>query len=139
MRFVLDTNVIVSALLIPDSPSRQAFDRALHKGTILISHPAMVELAEVLGREKLNKYLLESERMRFLVGLLKEAELVDVTTTITACRDPKDNKFLELAVDGKASCLISGDKDLLVLNPFLDISILTPKEFLSSESPYGES
>jgi putative PIN family toxin of toxin-antitoxin system len=81
LRFVLDTNVIVSALLIPDSTPRRAFDKALHEGAILISHPAMLELADVLGREKLNKYLLESERMRFLVGLLKEVELVHVTTT----------------------------------------------------------
>ena len=91
----------------------------------------MLELAEVLGRKRLNKYLLEQERMRFLAALLKEAELVEVNETITDCRDEKDNKFLELAVGGKADCIVSGDGDLLILNPFRGISILTPREFLS--------
>jgi predicted nucleic acid-binding protein len=56
---------------------------------------------------------------------------VEITETITDCRDAKDNKFLELAVSGKADCVVSGDSDLLVLNPFRGISILTPREFLS--------
>jgi putative PIN family toxin of toxin-antitoxin system len=78
----------------------------------------LLELAEVLGRSKLNKYLLEEERMRFLVALLKETEVVEIAETITDCRDSKDNKFLELAVSGKADYLISGDEDLLVLSLF---------------------
>lgn len=90
-----------------------------------------MELADVLGRNKLNKYLLEEERMRFLVGLLKQAELVRVTETIDSCRDPKDNKFLELAVAGHANCIVSGDKDLLVLNLFRGVPIMTPSEFLT--------
>ena len=130
MRFVFDTNVVVSALLLADSIPRQAFDKALSHGTILISVPVILELAEVLSRKKLNKYLLEDERMRFLVGLLKEAELVDATETITICRDPQDNKFLDLAVSGNADYIVSGDMDLLVLHPFRNIQILTPKEFL---------
>lgn len=69
--------------------------------------------------------------MRFLVSLLKEAELFDTTETISECRDPKDNKFLELAFSGKADCIISGDDDLLVMNPFREIPIITPSEFLS--------
>ena len=133
MRFVVDTNVIVSALLIPDSTPRRAFDKHSVKVRFSYLSQQIVELADVLSREKLNRYLRESERMRFLIGLLKEAELVHVTTTITACRDPKDNKFLDLAVDGKANCLITADADLLVLNPFLGIPVLTPTEFLSDE------
>ena len=72
MRFVFDTNVVVSALLLANSIPRQAFDKALDQGTILISVPVILELADVLSRKKLNKYLLEDERMRFLIGLLKE-------------------------------------------------------------------
>jgi uncharacterized protein len=95
----------------------------------------LLELAEVLSRKKLNKYLLEEERMRFLVALLKEAELVEIGEVVTDCRDVKDNKFLELAVSGKADYIVSGDEDLLVLNPFRGIPILTPREFLSGSSP----
>ncbi len=131
MRFVFDTNVVVSALLLADSVPRQAFDKALSEGSILISVPVLLELAEVLGREHLNKYLLEEERMRFLVALLKEAELVEIKDEIMECRDPKDNKFLDLASSGNADYLISGDNDLLVLNPFRGISILSPREFLN--------
>ena len=134
MRFVFDTNVIVSAALLAGSVPRQAFDKALDEGRILISVPVLLELAEVLSRKKLNKYLLEEERMRFLVALLKEAELVEITEAVTDCRDAKDNKFLELAVSGEADCIISGDDDLLVLSPFRGIPILTPREFLSDLS-----
>ena len=118
MRFVFDTNVIVSAALLAGSVSKQAFDKALDGGTVLISVPVLLELAEVLSRKKFKKYLLEEERMRFMVALLKEAELVEITETVTDCRDAKDNKFLELAVNGKAACIVSGDEDLLALNPF---------------------
>ena len=130
MRFVLDTNVVVSGLLLAGSIPRQAFDKAHTQGTLLISVPTLLELTEVLHRKQFNKYLLEEERMRFLVGLLKESELFETTEAITECRDPKDNKFLELAFCGKADCIISGDDDLLVLNPFREIPIITPREFL---------
>ena len=134
MRFVLDTNVIVSAVLLAGSVPRQAFDKALDEGTILISVPVLLELAEVLSRQKLDRYVLEEERMRFLIALLKEAELVEITEAITDCRDAKDNKFLELAVSGKADIIVSGDNDLLVLDPFRAIPLLTPREFLSGIS-----
>jgi putative PIN family toxin of toxin-antitoxin system len=131
LRFVFDTNVIVSAVLLAASVPRQAFDKAIDEGTILISVPVLIELADVLSRKKLNQYLLEEERMRFLVALLKEAELIEITEEITDCRDVKDNKFLELAIGGGADFIVSGDVDLLVLNPFRGIPILTPREFLS--------
>ncbi len=134
MRLVFDTNVIVSAALLAGSVPRLAFDKGLDEETILISASVLLELAEVLSRKKLNKYLLEEERMRFLVALLKETELTEVTVAITDCRDVKDNKFLELAATGRADYIISGDQDLLVLNPFRGIPILTPREFLSRVS-----
>jgi uncharacterized protein len=134
LRCVFDTNVIVSAVLLAGSIPRQAFDQALNEGSILISVPVLLELAEVLSRKKLNKYLLEEERMRFLIALLKEAELVEITEVVTDCRDVKDNKFLELAVSGRADYIVSGDEDLLVLNPFRGIPILKPREFLSESS-----
>lgn len=134
MRVVLDTNVIVSAALFAGSVPRRAFDKALDEGKILISVPALLELSEVLSRRKLDRYLLEEERMRFLVALLKEVELVEVAERITACRDAKDDKFLELAVGGKADFIVSGDDDLLALNPFRGTPILTPREFMSGKA-----
>jgi putative PIN family toxin of toxin-antitoxin system len=131
LRFVLDTNVVVSALLLSDSIPRQAFDKVLTEGTLLISVPILIELADVLRRRQFNKYVLEEERMLFLVDLLKASELVETTEAITECRDPKDNKFLDLAFCANADYIISGDQDLLVLNPFRQIPIITPREFLS--------
>jgi putative PIN family toxin of toxin-antitoxin system len=124
----------MSAALLAGSVPRQAFDRALEEGTILISAPVLLELAEVLSRRKLNRYLLEEERMRFLVALLKETELIEITEAVTDCRDAKDNKFLELAVSGGADYIISGDEDLLILNPFRGIPVLTPRGFISRAS-----
>jgi putative PIN family toxin of toxin-antitoxin system len=134
LRCVFDTNVIVSAALIGGYVPRGAFDHALDEGMILISAPVLLELAEVLSRPKLNKYLTEEQRMRFLVALLKETALIEITETVTDCRDAKDNKFLELAVCGDADYIVSGDEDLIVLNPFRGIHVLTPREFLSRVS-----
>lgn len=135
MRIVLDTNVIVSALLLSESIPRRAFDKALDQDTILISTPVLLEFAEVLGREKLNKYLREEERIRFLIALLKETELIEITEQVADCRDENDNKFLDLALSGKADCIISGDDDLLVLNPYRGVSIINPRDFLVSPRP----
>lgn len=131
-RFVLDTNLIVSAVLIKQSISRRAFDKAGKDGQILLSVAIITELNEVLKREKFNKYLTERERLSFLNVLVHEAELIQISETISVCRDPKDDKFLELAVTGQADAIISGDQDLLVLNPFQEISIVDPHQFLQT-------
>jgi uncharacterized protein len=65
-----------------------------------------------------------------MVGFLKVAEMIEISETITVCRDPKDDKLLEFAVSGAADFLVTGDKDLLILNPFRGVEIITPREFL---------
>ena len=129
-RFVFDTNAIFSAVLLQQSVSRRAFDRALDEGEILVSVETIDELNRVLGRDKFARYVTEQERLEFLAILLREARLIEVDVHIGACRDPKDNKFLELAVSGDAKCIVSGDQDLLVLHPFRGIAILTPSSFI---------
>ena len=129
-RFVFDTNAIVSAALLRQSVTRQALDKALEEGEVLVSRATVEELNDVLRREAFERYVSEEERIQFLTALVREAILIDVTETMTECRDPKDNKFLELAVAGTASCIVSGDDDLLVLHPFRGIPVLTPRTFL---------
>ena len=131
VRVVMDTNVAVSAALLPRSVPRQAFDRALEHGTVLISSATVAELNDVLRRPHFDKYVHEDERLEFLATLVREAELVVVTDVVTDCRDPKDNKFLELALSGKATHIVSGDEDLLVLHPFRGVLILTPQAFVA--------
>jgi uncharacterized protein len=131
LRVVFDTNVVVSAMLLPHSAPRRAFDRVMQVGCPLISAATMSELDEVIHRPRFDKYLLEEERIEFLTALVHEAELVDVVAVVRDCRDPRDNKFLELAVSGRATHLVTGDSDLLVLHPFHGILVISPSEFLT--------
>jgi putative PIN family toxin of toxin-antitoxin system len=122
----------VSAVLLPRSVPRQAFDAAATRGKLLVSDATVTELDDVLRRPRFDKYVTEEKRLEFLAALVREAERVEVMDTITACRDGKDNKFLELAVSGRATHIISGDDDLLVLHPFRGIAVVTPQAFLAS-------
>lgn len=130
-RFVFDTNVVISALLLPHSLARQALDRALAVGEILVSPETVAELSRVLQRKSFAKYVTEEERIEFLRALVNESVLIEVENPIVACRDPKDDMFLSLAVSGRATCIVSGDEDLLVLHPFQGIAIVSPRDFLA--------
>lgn len=129
-RFVFDTNVIVSAVLLRRSVSRQAFDEALARGKILVSSATLAELNDVLRRPRFEPYLGEEERLQFLAAFVREAEFLEITEGVRESRDPKDDKFLELAASGNAVCIVSGDADLLVLHPWRGIPIVTPRAFL---------
>ena len=131
MRFVFDTNVLVSALLLPNSKPRQALDLALKQGKLLLSFAALAELCEVLSRKRFRRYIDEEGIRTFVAVLTREDEWVDIDLRIKACRDPKDDKFLELAISGRATHVVSGDLDLLALNPFQGIIIVTPHAFLT--------
>ena len=99
-----------------------------------MSADVVSEISEVLGREKFRRYVTEEERERFLRSLLQEAELIEIEEKVQACRDPRDDRFLELAVDGSADCIMTGDDDLLTLNPFRDSEIIIPDDFLRTLS-----
>jgi putative PIN family toxin of toxin-antitoxin system len=130
-RYVLDTNTLVSALLFEHSTPGQALRRALKRGEILASPSTLEELAEVLQREKFDRYVTAAEREEFLEAFIERATVLEPTEEIRICRDAKDDKFLELAVSGGATYLISGDNDLRSLNPFRGIAIVTAAEFLA--------
>lgn len=93
-RFVLDTGVIVSAVLLPRSVSRQTVDLAFARGIVLASGDTIDELDEVLHRPKFNRYIREEERLLFLAAFIRDAKVIDVTERLTECRDPTDDKFL---------------------------------------------
>lgn len=134
MRLVFDTNIIISALLFDGSKPSKAFDIGITQGALLFSLPTLAELEEVLWRNKFDRYISHEERKQFLTSLILHSTPIETNETISECRDPKDNKFLELAVCGKADFIISGDEDLLVLNPFRNIQIITPDSFLKIHS-----
>jgi len=97
-----------------------------------LSLPTAEELNEVLGREKFSRYITRENREHFLAAFIQSARFIEVTEKIIACRDPKDDKFLELAVSGHATCIVTGDDDLLALHPFRGIPILSVGHFLAS-------
>ncbi|MDP6038747.1 MAG: putative toxin-antitoxin system toxin component, PIN family [Candidatus Latescibacteria bacterium] len=129
--YVFDTNVIVSALIFEHSKPGRAFRRALQIGQVLFSLPVLEEVSEVVSREKFVQYVTAEEREEFLEALVARGKFVDPAEQIEVCRDPKDDKFLELAVEGNAHFIVSGDDDLLTLNPFRGIEILTVDDFLT--------
>ncbi|MDQ6694159.1 MAG: putative toxin-antitoxin system toxin component, PIN family [Chloroflexota bacterium] len=96
------------------------------------------ELDEVLSRPKFDRYLSREARERFFQAFVVNTTLVHVTEQFTVCRDPEDNAVLELAVSGGATYIITGDEDLLVLDPFRGISIITTDRFLLDFAPSPE-
>ncbi len=106
---------------MPASTPREALDLALRTGTVLVSISLLSEMHDVLTRKDFSRYVGEEDVLRFMAVLMRETELVDVDVSLSVCRDPKDDKLLELAVCGTASHLITGDDDLLALHPFREI------------------
>lgn len=93
-RFVVDSNIIVSTLLIINSKPSQAFQKARTIGTILISDDVLLEFQRQANKKKFDPYISRLNRIRFITKLEKESRKIEITETITACRDSKDNKFL---------------------------------------------
>jgi len=131
LRLVLDTNVLVSAVLMPRSAPARAVRYTFAHGQVLVSADTVDEITNVLRRPRFDRYIDEDDRTAFLAEIIREALPVVITERMAVCRDPKDDKFLDLAVSGQATHIISGDSDLLALHPFRGISILTPQDFLA--------
>ena len=130
-RVIFDTNVLISRLLLPDSTSARAVRRLLDRAQPIVSENTLSELANTLSRPKFDPYVSREDRQKFFELFARVAEWVTVTTALRVCRDPKDNEFLELAVDGKADWIVIGDKDLLELSPFQGTSIINPAAVLA--------
>jgi putative PIN family toxin of toxin-antitoxin system len=100
------------------------------------SAATLAELKEVLARDKFRRYQTEAARERFLQIIENHVRRFivreeDCLSLNPACRDPKDNKFLALAAESEAEILVSSDEDLLVLDPWREVRILRPADFLN--------
>ena len=131
LRTVCDTNVLVSGVLFPRSIPGQAVEYARKHGVLLTTHDLVTELRDVFARPKFDRYVMRTVRDEFLAGYIIEAEFVPVIEHVTVCRDPKDDRILDAAINGQATYIISGDDDLLALKAFRGIPILTPADFLA--------
>jgi putative PIN family toxin of toxin-antitoxin system len=129
-RLVVDTNVFASAIIFPGSVPRQVVDHSLDHGVVIFSEATMTELAEVLSRSKFNSFVSRADRELFLAQVESVAEFVPIIQLVRACRDPKDDKFLEVALNGRADVIITGDADLLGMHPWRGIAVLSPAKYL---------
>ncbi len=130
-RSVIDTNVFVSAAVFIGSVSGRAMEAAFARGAVLMAEELIAELGMVLARRKFERHITPLDRRSFLSRVTQLSTPVTVTSDIRICRDPRDNHILNLAVDGRATHIITGDEDLLLLHPFRGVEILTPAQFLS--------
>jgi uncharacterized protein len=131
MRVVVDTNVFISAGLKENSPPETAIHLVAASHRLLKSAMTEQELFITLARPRLMP-LIDPQFRDWLRELIATAELVNITERIAACRDLRDDKFLELAVNGRADLIVTGDRDLLALNPFHGVSIVAPADFVQS-------
>ena len=129
--WVVDTNTLLSALLNENSHPGIAVKKARETGVLLMSAEIASEYFNVFARPKFERYLSLETRMAFIENIISNALPVEPKEKIAVCRDPKDNKFLELAVTAEASCIITGDQDLLILHPFENIPIVSAADFLT--------
>jgi len=130
LRVALDTNMFVSTIIAVSSVPAEAIAKALQTATVLVSLETWDEIEEVLMREKFDRYQTAPFRRAYLDFLQQAVDFVSVHSKVTICRDVKDDKLLALALDGNADLIVTGDKDLLVLNPFEGIPIITPLDYL---------
>ena len=130
-RVVIDTNVFISALLNPLGTPKKVINIAVSQFTILQSEATYQELATRISKNKFDKYLEKDDRLDFLSSLRNRSLFVDISHETRVCSDLDDNKFLELAVSGMAQYIITGDKELLILNTYQGIPIITPAEFVA--------
>jgi len=128
--FIFDVNTLVSAFLINSRTNDQAFRKAVEEGYLITTVAIREELNDVFLRRKFDRYSSPEQRLAFLADLdLQQTVLPKPQLVINARRDPKDDKYLELAVATGASAIVTGDKDLLILHPFQNIPIVSAADF----------
>jgi putative PIN family toxin of toxin-antitoxin system len=130
-RVVIDSNVLISEMLFPGSVPSLAVRKATASGELIASRVLLRELAEVITRPKFDRYLSAERRAAALRNYVDTVVVVPTVTTVFACRDPRDKHVLEAAINGRADTIITGDVDLLALNPFHGIRIVTPEDYLA--------
>ena len=128
-RLVVDTDVFVSAIIFPRSAPRQVVDDAPDQGVLLLCEATMSELRDVLSRSKLDRYVSRSERRLVLAQIGSAAEFVPIIRLVRECCDPKDDRFLEVALNGRADLIITGDADLLARHPWRKVAISSPADY----------
>jgi len=131
-RFVVDSNVLISAALLADSVPARFLTQVLNQGRLVFCPETFDELRSRLWRPKFDRYVSLEDRKLFLRDLQAVAEWVDLPPVSgpAYCADPDDEKFLRLALAAKAAALVSGDRDLTSLHDVAGVPVLTPAQAL---------
>lgn len=130
---VIDTNVWISLLISQNSSSLQKLLTYVFNNCLLVSsEETLEELFQAREKKKLLKYLKKEMITELIRIIIDKATMIEIKKQVQACRDSQDDKFLDLAINAKADFIITGDKDLLELNPFEGISIISPSEAFAS-------
>jgi putative PIN family toxin of toxin-antitoxin system len=129
---ILDTNIIISALMLKNSLPAKVLNMAIDNYQIVYSEKTFLELQAVLMRQKFDKFILQEAREDFLILFLSVAKKINIIHQVNLCRDAKDNKFLDLAINSEALYLITGDQDLLVMKEIDKTKIITPVDFINA-------
>lgn len=129
VRIVIDTNLWVSFII---SKRLDVLDALIlsERSRVLFSLELIQEIQTTVSKPKLRKFFSRNSIEEMLLVFDPYIELVEITSTVAACRDPKDDFLLALAKDGRAHYLITGDKDLLSLGKFEQTAIVTFSEFI---------
>lgn len=128
---VFDVSTLVGVAIREDSTPDRALRHALRTDQVAVSEPVLAELIDVLHRPRLARFLNPDLRAALLSQLLALGVHFAPAVRVTECRDPKDDKYLELALAAGAAALVSSDDDLLVLHPWRSIRIVRPAEYLA--------
>ena len=127
MRIVIDTNVLISGIIFGGKPSK-IIELLFGKKISVFASPEMVDEYKRIYGELGERYAKRTHNE--LNEIINSMNILTSHSHIEACRDPDDNKFIECAIDNRCIYIVSGDKDLLVLEQYEDIGILTVSEFL---------
>ncbi len=131
-RVVVDTNILISAALHTGGLPRTVVDILKDSDIrLLFCEETLEEQSSRLRRPKFARYWDEGELEAYLGEVEAAAEWVAISGKPMGCRDRDDDKFLETAIEGGADCLVTGDRDLLEMSPFMGFPILSPSDFLA--------
>jgi uncharacterized protein len=126
---VIDTNVLISAGLLPESKTALVLALAVEHFVIAQNQETWRELETRIARQKFDRYFGDSGRLRHLVAIAQSMQHFEMTTEVSVSRDKTDDKFIALAIDSGATIVISGDPDLKDVQTYKGIEILAPAQF----------
>ena len=126
---VIDTNVLISAGLLPHSKSAQVLSIAVGQFVIAQNDETWHELETRISKQKFDRYFEKDGRLRHMSQIAQSIKRFESKARINVSRDETDNKFIELAIDSASTIIISGDPDLKEIQVFQGIEILSPTIF----------